>query len=252
MAVFFCLYHLILSLDQISTMHAKNWQMIKKLRKPENFFCFSSFHISLHGNKYRDMREHIIKETTKLFVQHGLKAIRMDDIASQLGISKRTIYEIFSDKETLIYDCMVCHHDQIHKEKMDKMSKAGNIIEEFVLLFDNWDEEIDANYKLMMSLKKFYPNIHRRIVDGCSRAGFDSLREKLKAGVDQGYLLKDVNYELAVSVFTYSIYGIISNQTAILPSDVSEKEAFKYVIVYFFRGIATEKGRKLIDEYLEK
>lgn len=197
------------------------------------------------------MRDHIIKEATKLFIQYGLKAIRMDDIATQLGVSKRTIYEIFGDKETLIYECMDYYNDKLHAEKAQIMAQASNIIEEFVLLFQNWEEDADANYKLMVSLKRFYPNVYKKLSEGRSKEGFETLKRKMVKGVEEGYLLESVNYDLAISVFTHSIYGIISNQKAILPNNVSEKEAFKYVVTYFFRGIATEKGRKLIDEYLE-
>ena len=197
------------------------------------------------------MREHIIKETTRLFLQYGLKAIRMDDIATQLGVSKRTIYEIFGDKETLIYECMEYYNNKLHAEKNRIMSQASNIIEEFILLLKNWEKDADANYNLIVSLKRFYPNIYKKLSEGHAQKEFETLKRKMIEGVEKGYLLKSVNYDLAISVFTYSIYGIISNQKAILPNNVSEKEAFKYVVTYFFRGIATEKGRKLIDEYLE-
>ena len=197
------------------------------------------------------MREQIIKETTRLFLQYGLKAIRMDDIATQLGVSKRTIYEIFGDKETLIYECMEYYNNKLHAEKNRIMSQASNIIEEFILLLKNWEKDADANYNLIVSLKRFYPNIYKKLSEGHAQKEFETLKRKMIEGVEKGYLLKSVNYDLAISVFTYSIYGIISNQKAILPNNVSEKEAFKYVVTYFFRGIATEKGRKLIDEYLE-
>ena len=197
------------------------------------------------------MREHIIREATKLFIQYGLKAIRMDDIATQLGVSKRTIYEIFGDKETLIYECMEYYNDQLHAEKSRIINQASNIIEEFILLLQNWEEDADKNYNLILSLKKFYPNIYKKLSEGRSKEYLETLKTKMIKSVEEGYLLKSVNYDLAISVFTYSIYGIISNQKAILPNNVSEKEAFKYVVTYFFRGIATEKGRKLIDEYLE-
>ena len=175
----------------------------------------------------------------------------MDDIATQLGVSKRTIYEIFGDKETLIYECMEYYNNKLHAEKNRIMSQASNIIEEFILLLKNWEKDADANYNLIVSLKRFYPNIYKKLSEGHAQKEFETLKRKMIEGVEKGYLLKSVNYDLAISVFTYSIYGIISNQKAILPNNVSEKEAFKYVVTYFFRGIATEKGRKLIDEYLE-
>ena len=198
------------------------------------------------------MKEHIIDQAMKLFMQSGFKAIRMDDIATHLGISKRTLYEIFGDKETLIKECMSTYRQGLEKNRSSMASQASNIIEEFVFLFQDWENIVDENHKLMMSLQRFYPHVYQEVIEAHKDEGYKSLKEKIKKGVEEGYLLENINYDLAISVFTYSIFGIISNQKAILPNNVSEKDAFKYVVTYFFRGISTEKGRKLIDEYIDK
>ena len=78
-------------------------------RKLQNFFRFFSF-LPIFAAEYNDCimlsKDRIIAESTDLFVRYGVKSVRMDDIASRLGVSKRTIYELFGDRESLIRTCV--------------------------------------------------------------------------------------------------------------------------------------------------
>lgn len=198
------------------------------------------------------LRERIITETTNMFVTYGIKSIRMDDIAEHLGVSKRTIYEIFGDKENLLLECMRYHSREYGRKKLERMSRGKNIIEEMLMILEDWDNSVDVNYKLVTNLKKFYPKVYEAVAAENQREGYSKLREKLIKGVQDGLLVSDINLDLAIYVFSNSIYGITNRQNLMLPNNVTEKEAYRYVITYFFRGIATEKGIKMIDEYIEK
>ncbi|MCD7970159.1 MAG: TetR/AcrR family transcriptional regulator [Alistipes sp.] len=198
------------------------------------------------------LRERIIAETTDMFVTYGIKSIRMDDIATNLGMSKRTIYEIFGDKENLLLECMRFHFVRISDKKRHLTEGVSNIIDEVLIMLEDWDADMENNHKMFSNLKKFYPKVYETISNEAHEQGFAALREKLKKGVEDGYLLDNINYDLAISVFSNSIYGIMSKQDMILPKNVSERDAFRYVITYFFRGIAKEKGIKMIDDYIEK
>lgn len=186
-----------------------------------------------------------------MFSQYGVKSVRMDDIASNLGISKRTIYEIFGDKENLITECVIAYHDSLDSEKTRITSQANNVVEEFMFLMKEWDDEMDARHKMMEGVKKFYPKVYQRIATKFADEGYSKLRHKLKEGVSQGLLLDNINMDLAISVLSYSIFGVMSNQNMKLPNNVSENDAFRYIITYFLRGIATDKGIKMIDDFID-
>lgn len=197
------------------------------------------------------LRENIIAEATKTFLTYGVKSIRMDDLATNLGISKRTIYEIFGDKETLVTECIESHFEKVKEEKQQKMMKAGNIIEEFLVLLKDWDSDFETNYRVMTSVRKFYPKIYAKIGVDHSKTGYPELKEKLKRGVEDGLLLSNIDYDLAISVFSHSLFGVVTEQKMILPENVSQVDAFKYIVTYFLRGISTTKGIKLIDDFIE-
>lgn len=197
------------------------------------------------------LKERIVSHTTKMYARDGVKSVRMDDIAADMGISKRTIYEIFGDKENLIMECLNYFHEQIHKHTQEVTKGATNIIDEYLMMLEIWDKQVDATYNMMNDVKKYYPQIHEKYRCEHQDEAIARVRKKLQKGIDDGYLLANINLDLSITIMGYSLFGIIKKDAA-LPAGVTEREAFKYVVSYFIRGIATLKGIKMIDDYFEK
>ena len=198
-----------------------------------------------------EIKERIIDHTTNMFAHSGVKSVRMDDIAAEMGISKRTIYEIFSDKETLIMDCLDYFHRRQHGQFEEAARGATNIIEEALIMLEVLDKQIDAGYNMMRDVKKFYPAVHDKYTRQHMEAEMQMIKKKLQKGIDDGYLLANINLDLSLTVMGYSIFGVIERE-GLLPTGMSVREAFKYVVSYFIRGIATLKGIRMIDEYFER
>lgn len=197
------------------------------------------------------IKERIIAHTTGMFARCGVKSVRMDDIASEMGISKRTIYEIFCDKENLIMECLDLFHRRQHEQFEHATHSASNIIEESLMMLDVLDKQVDAGYSMMRDVKKFYPAVHDRYTRQHMREEMRTIREKLQQGIDDGYLLADINLDLSLTMMGYSIFGVFERE-GLLPEGMSMRDAFKYVVSYFIRGIATPKGIAMIDGYFER
>lgn len=195
-----------------------------------------------------EQRERVIHGATLLFAQHGVRAVRMDDIATELSMSKRTLYEMFQDKKALIRECIAYYQDHLQERREEAFESSDNIFEEFLSIFDKKDPIVKANYTLMKSIELFYPNLYEEF--GKDLLGFDYMRERLKQGIEDGLLLPDIDYDLAVSIFSHSIYGIFTQRNSFIPQNVSNTEAYRYVMVYFFRGLATEKGIAVLDKLI--
>ena len=197
------------------------------------------------------LKDRIVAESTNLFVRNGVKSVRMDDIASRLGVSKRTIYELFGDRESLIVEC-VRHFYASQDEKHDRrVASARNVIEEFIYLLDDWDSIMDGNMKLMEGIKKFYPRIYEEATQDKEKGEYrlNMFKNKIRDGIREGFFLPDINVELAIMIFTDSVYGLITRPERYSQSNITPSEAFKYIVTYFFRGISTQKGIRLLDEY---
>ena len=193
-------------------------------------------------------KERIIEESTNLFVQYGVKSVRMDDIASHLGISKRTIYELFGDRESLIIACVRHFHDRLVAKHADRLAQARNVIEEFVLLLDDWENMVATNLNFMTDLERFYPAIFEKVRNERNRMGRESLKLKLKQGIEAGLFYRGINVDFAAAALIASVRTIFTWPAVYDSVHVPLSDAFKYIMMCFFRGIATEKGIHMIDK----
>ena len=74
-------------------------------------------------------REKIVEHVSQMLSSFGIKSVRMDDVANSLGMSKRTLYEMFGDKEELLYESMMYRVDKFHRETAEKTAGCGNMLE---------------------------------------------------------------------------------------------------------------------------
>lgn len=197
-------------------------------------------------------KERIIDESTNLFVQYGVKSVRMDDIASRLGISKRTIYELFGDRESLIITCVRHYYARQNRLHDERVASARNVIEEFMLLFDDWESMLSSNINFMSDLERFYPAIFEKIRSELYESGRTRLKLKLRQGINDGIFLRHINLDFSSAVLIASLNTVFTSPAVYDSVNVSMSEAFKYIMMYFFRGISTEKGIRMIDEAIRE
>ena len=187
-----------------------------------------------------------------MFLEEGVKSVRMDDIAMRLGVSKRTLYEMFSDKSDLLEQSLGCYFEQRRDEMEARTKHAANIFEEIFLILDAMKSD-ERRGVLIGNLKKFYPEIHRRIEEEAHKFSDREFDRLLDRGISQGLLLPDMNKELAMVTLTYTMTALFDRKYQLKKHDgVSLQMAFEYVIVNFFRGLATHKGIEVIDNVVDK
>ena len=188
-----------------------------------------------------------------MFVELGIKSIRMDDIAHTLGISKRTLYEMFTDKEELIYLCMKYLMDEQLRMVAETTAACDDKLE---ALFNGFKLMLDGgerHHRMMTNLQKFYPAVRDRIRVEHIRGGVSRLREVILSYIDFGLINSNINVDLSITIFYYTATGVFGQRNnIILPEGVTEKGAFMYTIVNFFRGIATEEGVRQIDRLVKE
>jgi AcrR family transcriptional regulator len=196
-------------------------------------------------------REIVIKRAAEMIAELGVKSLRVDDLARDLGVSKRTLYEMFGDKEELLYHSIKCllqgEASEIEATVMNKQSGIPVLFE----TFDAMMERGATRKRVVENLAKFYPALYERVMTENRDYGLAVLREKLMAFVKEGLISEMVNIDLSITMFYYTSMGLTRRHgRLVLPNGVTEQEAFRYTIVNFFRGIATLKGVEQIDKYL--
>lgn len=184
-----------------------------------------------------------------MFQRLGVKAVRMDDIAQEMGISKRTIYSLFGDKEELIYLAM----RHLFKERMEQhriiCTSAENELAGMFYVMDEIFEHAESDHRLSTNIRRFYPQIYDRLLQIGREANMYGLRTMIERGIEKGYFLKEMNVEITISIFNTISQSIHSDKGHILPEGVTQRRAFLQVIKTLFRGISTAEGIALIDQY---
>ena len=196
-------------------------------------------------------REKVVKRAAEMIAELGVKSLRVDDLAHDMGISKRTLYEMFGDKEELLYHSIKHLFQSEANEIQSQASTSQSGIPALFEIFDAMMARGAVRKRIMENLAKFYPELYERIMTENRDYGLAILREKLTCLVEEGLISEMVNIDLSITMFYYTSMGLMRRHgRLVLPNGVTEQDAFRYTIVNFFRGIATLKGVEQIDDYL--
>ncbi|WP_025765152.1 TetR/AcrR family transcriptional regulator [Dyadobacter tibetensis] len=188
------------------------------------------------------MKERIVKSSLSLFWRYGIKSVTMDDIAKELGISKRTIYQHFKDKneivETVISEELckqTCEFEELE-------AKAVNPIDEMVHISAHIRESLcNMNPALLYDLKKYHPEGFQLFSQFKQSMVLQSVKDNLLKGQEEGFYRRDINVEILSrlrveqiemafdpTIFPFGQYTMVDVQLQFLN--------------HFVRGILTPKG----------
>ena len=202
-----------------------------------------------YNTSYRtSLKDKILDSAIALFHERGVKAVKMDDIATCLSISKRTLYEIYDNKEDLLFECVKTSFEHSEKELHESVENADNVMDILLRI-----------YRLKMNLlRKTHPSFYCELEkypkileyfekqDGKRRA---QQMDFIKRGIREGYFRNDVNYDLILDLFDVSNRYIISNYNSLNYS----MEQLSYNLVFvFLRGFCTLRGVEILDKFLDE
>jgi AcrR family transcriptional regulator len=176
----------------------------------------------------------------------------MDDIAHNLGVSKRTLYELFEDKMNLLKLCMLHYFETRNSRINAKISECNNVLESILTAFDLFLVEGATEQRMQTNLRRFYPALYDELSTMMQVRNRDRLRAAFQKGVDEGLLDKSIDVDLAVAMLGWSLSGVVDTRQATLPSNITPEYALRYVVINFLRGISTVKGMEIIDTFLSK
>lgn len=205
-----------------------------------------------HSASRSELRERIIQTAVESFSAHEIKSITMDDIAASLGISKRTLYEVFSDKESLLEECILKSQQDTDAWLKDILATSNNVLEVILRCYQWSIEKFHAtNRKFFEDLKK-YPKAYELVKKNHNRSSEDTVNF-FKEGVKQGIFRGDVNFAI-VNQLVRGQLDLLMNSN--ICDEYSFLDVYESIMFTFLRGISTEKGahelENFISEYREK
>jgi len=191
-----------------------------------------------------------IREKAKeLFLRYGIRSVSMDDIANQLGMSKKTIYQYFTDKNELVDTVVEDDIGDMQRDCMKCAEKARDAVEEIFLTVDKVIEQLsNMNPMVLYDLEKFHVRAYQRFIEHKNKFLLQIIRHNLEWGVKEGLYRPDIDVEV-LAKFRLESMMVPFNIDLFPPSKYKLTEVTKIIIEHFLYGVASLKGHKLILKY---
>ena len=185
------------------------------------------------------MKEKIIAKATDLFMKLGFKSVTMDDIASEMCISKKTIYKYFCNKEILIEESTEMVHKAIHQSIDFIVAINHNAIEENFEIRKMFKEMFKSNdHSPVYQLKKHYPEIYDTVMTREITECNFVFKQNIEKGIQEGLYRKDISIDTYVEFYYTLIFSINGNISTEKEASDLELQALEY----HTRAMATAEG----------
>jgi AcrR family transcriptional regulator len=196
------------------------------------------------------MKEKIRDTASQLFLERGFKSITMDDIANEIGMSKKTIYSEYSNKTSLVEDCVMHKFCDLSNGIDLIIAMEKNAIEElyeikkYVMSHLN-DEKSSPQYQLM----KYYPKIHKNL----KLLQFDKMHKcillNVERGLEQGLFRDNINPEFVARIY-FTGLNSIKDQNMFPLEQFPIGKLMDSFLEYHIRGIITLKGKTILNNII--
>jgi len=196
-----------------------------------------------------EIREKIIEGAGKLFVESGVRVVTMDSIALSLGVSKRTIYENFKDKNDLLSNFLEQSIVNHKRKAVEIMSNSKNVIEA-LFRFGEYNHQAmkSINPCFFHDIKKYHPEVFEKVMNNGEIKNHEITFTLLKRGINEGIFTKEINIEIS-NLFIHHTFEFF-NKLAEL--NFKHKDIWTSVHLPYLKGICTDRGRELLNQTIEK
>jgi len=196
--------------------------------------------------------ENILLKVLDLYNKYGVKSVTMDDVARELGISKKTLYQYVENKSDLVskvidygLDQKDCSFKQIAEKKQNAIEE---LLEVGVYIVKSFK---DYNPSLEYDLKKYYPDQFSKLNEVRKERMYSSILQNIQKGKSEGLFRTDMDEEIIAKIqvsrfLNFSSGDFLNSDEMLKPENILE------LFIYHIRGIANKKGLEVLDKTLEK
>jgi len=198
-----------------------------------------------------ETKEKIIQKAGELFMKYGVRRVTMDEIAKELVVSKKTLYQYFKDKDEIVSVATNFMIEMDKNEFIGIKEESSNSIEELFLVSKCIREKIgEMNPSLLFDLQKFHPEAWGFYVN-YKEIMLDYIADSIRQGIAEGYFRTNLDPDTIARMRLEMVQMVFDD--SIFPKNRFDfKEVQLQLFDFFVEGIITDKGRDLMYEYLEK
>ena len=195
-----------------------------------------------------EVRERIIIEAGQLFGKYGIRSMTMDALAEDMGISKRTIYERFKDKDTLLLEVIKYYKSETNKQAHALIDQSENVIEAlFRIMKITISQVAQMNPIFFHDFKKYHNKVFKDFAHPGDIRDFSITQKLFETGLEQEVFRKDIQIDIANRAL-HALFDLFGHDSSLVEAGFDRREMFHHIIIPFFRGLSTKKGRKLLED----
>jgi len=199
-----------------------------------------------------DQREKIIEGAVNLFASYGVRSVSMDDVSRQLGMSKKTLYQSFAQKDELVTEACKWHIDKEICEFKEIEEGAQNAIDEIQQITNCVRRTMqNLNPSLLYDLQKYHPEGWQLFLDFKHNFIQKTVEKNIKRGIEDGHYRQDINAEI-ISKMRMEQVQIVFDHQIFPPTRYNLVDVQMAVLDHFIHGLLSDEGRKLFKEYQSK
>jgi len=204
-------------------------------------------HQTMTEKKSKKLNE-LLTKSRAMFMRHGVKTLTMDDIAKEMGMSKKTIYQFVSNKAELV---KLTVEDYLEEEKRELnliLTGTGNSVEEMIKMVAYFLNVVrDFNATSLYDLQKHYPETWQILNEYRFQYMRERLIENINTGIQQGDYRTDLNADIISKIYL-SATELLYNQTLFPTNEYPFIKIYREFMTYHLCGILTQKGRIFLDQ----
>ncbi len=198
-----------------------------------------------------EIKDKILEVAFRLFLRRGIKSVSMDDIAIELGVSKKTIYKWFENKDEIVEAALQAYLSDMDRECAGFPGVTNNAIEElFSIMAMVRQKLVGVNPSLFFDLQKYHPKAYQLWVQHKNEVIYGQIVDNINRGKAEGLYRHDLNIEIMARMRLLQTEHSF-NPDFFPPEQFDMQKVQLAILEHFMLGIATLKGHKLINKFKE-
>ena len=196
-----------------------------------------------------EVKDRILWKADELFNRYGIRSVSMDDIAAQLGMSKKTLYQYYTDKDELVNAVFTSIMEQNRQQCAKDHQRAENPIHEIFLAFDRVrDMFANMNPAVLYDMEKYHPGTYKKFKEYKNVFLYQMIRTNIERGIIDEYYRDEIDVDILAKYRIHSI--MLSFNSEVFPNNRTHLVHIEQQLLeHFLWGLATPKGQKLIQKY---
>ncbi len=207
------------------------------------------FRVKENASTNLEPQDRILQKAQELFLRYGIRSVSMDEIASQLGMSKKTIYQFYTDKDALVQGVIDTEINCSKSECLSHKDRCENPVHEIYLAVEMVQDMLRVmNPSIIYDMQKYHPRAFKKLRDHQEQFLYGIIKENLDEGITLGLYRADIDTHILAKFRLASVFLLFDQH--LFPADkFNIADVLTEMTMNFLHGLITPKGQKLIEKY---